>query len=252
MNDALEMNVAGRLMLVLSHLQIKDARRLAIYTSAVSDVVRAQMRKDPAFNCGNMSPFLEQQLASLEDALRARARQPDAVSVPAAEATADRATDKAAKEPQTEVPAKRHKLRSSEYAPPAKSMEEKLKEEREPIQKLILDDCVALGLVKATQAKDLVAGMTGKTSQAAESEIAGVLRQQLHDQVKRFIRKSKGGPWSDPHAQEDLRQDIHMASNVRSVLMLCRQIVKEQKHWEAEHGRGGLLGLFGAKRRHSG
>jgi len=128
-------------------------------------------------------------------------------------------------------------------------MEEKLKDDRQPVQKLLLEDCVAEHLLDRPKAKELIAGMTGKTPQDAELEIVEYLRQELQTQVRHFIRSDKGGPWSKPHAQEDLRKDIHAAKSVRGVLLLCRQIVKEHQEWEREHGQGGILGLFSPRRR---
>jgi hypothetical protein len=143
----------------------------------------------------------------------------------------------------------RHARQASGYVPVAKSMEEKLHDEREPIQKLLVEDCVSAGLIDLPAARQMVAGMAGKTSRDAEREIVERLRQVLQDQARYFIRKAKGGPWANPRTQEDLRQDIHAASSVRSVLLLHRQIVKEYHAWQKEHGRIGILGLFAARRR---
>ena len=75
------------------------------------------------------------------------------------------------------------------------------------------------------------------------------LRQILQDQVKGIIRRLKGGPWASPQVQEDMRQDIHNARSVRSILMLAQQIVKERRAWENQHGKSGLFGgLFGSRR----
>lgn len=145
--------------------------------------------------------------------------------------------------------ADRHHRQASGYVPVARTMEEKLHDEREPIQKLLLEDCVTTGLVDLPTARQLVAGMAGKTSRDAEREIVERLRQVLQDQARYFIRKAKGGPWANPRAQEDLRQDIHAASSVRSVLLLHRQIVKEYQTWQKEHGRVGILGLFASRHR---
>ncbi len=143
----------------------------------------------------------------------------------------------------------RHGRQPSGYVPVARSMEEKLHDEREPIQKLLVEDCVSAGLIDLPTARQMVAGMAGKTSRDAEREIVERLRQVLQDQARYFIRKAKGGPWANPRTQEDLRQDIHAASSVRSVLLLHRQIVKEYHAWQKEHGRIGILGLFAGRRR---
>ena len=131
-------------------------------------------------------------------------------------------------------------------------MEEKLKDDRKPVQKLLLEDCVQARLLDVSRAKELINGMTGKTPQEAELEIVEYLRQELQSQVREFIRGDKDGPWSNPHTQQELREDIHAARTVRGVLLLCRQIVKEHRTWEEEHDQGGILGLFSPRRRTHG
>ena len=242
MDDPLDMNIAGRVMLLLSQQGIKDARRLEIFKCAVGAAVRHRTLHQPGANCGTVEPFLDEQLTLLGAALRQRAAMAATAVEPAPLASEAQAADA--------PPQPRHRARaSSGHVPVVKSMEEKLKDERKPVQKLLLEDCVSAGLINLTRAKELIAGMTGKTSQNAETDIVEILRQVLQDQVKGFIRKSKGGPWSNPRAQEDLRQDIHAARSVRGVLTLRRQILKEHQLWEKEHGHGGILGLFSPRRR---
>jgi hypothetical protein len=127
-------------------------------------------------------------------------------------------------------------------------MEQKLKDERVPIQQLLREDCVHAGLLDRETADRLVAQMSGKTSVDAERELVEDLRQRLQEQVRTFIRKSRGGPWRDPRTQEDLRQDIHAAHSVRSVLFLYRQVLHEYRTWEEEGRRRGILGLFSPRR----
>ena len=67
-------------------------------------------------------------------------------------------------------------------------MEDKLKDERKPVQKLLLEDCVQVGLIDLPTAKRMILEMTGKTSQDAERDIVEDLRQLLQLQVKSFIR----------------------------------------------------------------
>ena len=253
MYGPLEMNIAGRLMLLLSQLGMKDERSLSIYLDAVCAVVRQRAGTEREVHHGNLEPFLEEQLSLLVGALQKRR---GILGMPTAGQGMAAGLDDAAEmqEPgEAQEPAsKRSQKPSSGYVPVARSMEEKLKDDRKPVQKLLLEDCVAERLVDVPKAKELIAGMTGKTPQDAELEIVEYLRQELQTQVKQFIRTDKGGPWSSPHAQEDLRQDIHAARSVRGVLLLCRQIVKEHQEWEREHGHGGILGLFSPRRRSHG
>ena len=253
MNGPLEMNIAGRLMLLLSQLGIKDERSLSVYLDAVCAVVQQRAGTEHEVHHGNLEPFLDEQLGLLVSALQKRR---GILGMPKAAQGLAAAMADAAQTPDSgdqQGPAsKRPQKASTGYVPVAKTMEEKLKDDRKPVQKLLLEDCVAERLVDLPKAKELIAGMTGKTPQDAELEIVEYLRQELQSQVKQFIRTDKGGPWSSPHAQEDLRQDIHAARSVRGVLLLCRQIVKEHQAWEQEHGHGGILGLFSPRRRSHG
>lgn len=253
MNDPLQMNIAGRLMLMLSKHGVNQTRSLSVYLGAVGAVVRQREATAHAVRLGNLEPFLNEQLEMLQTAMQKRrgilgmplftkgtvggggASPATAVSVDAAKSSS-----------------RRQARAASGYVPVAKKMEDKLKDDRKPIQKLLLEDCVAERLLDVSRARDMVAGMTGKAPQDAEREIVEYLREVLQAQVKQFIRSDKGGPWSNPHAQEDLRQDIHAANSVRGVLLLCRQIVKEHQSWEEEHDQGGILGLFSPRRRSHG
>lgn len=253
MNDPLEMNIAGRLMLLLSQLGVKDARRLSIYLKAINAVVLQRANTDRAVHLGNLEPFLSEQLQMLVTALQTRH---GILSVPSVGLGPAAGIDASADTPEPDDDSRSAQRRlakaSSGYVPVVKTMEDKLKDDRKPVQKLLIEDCVAEHLIDVAKAKELIAGMTGKTPQDAEREIVEYLRDVLQTQVKQFIRSAKGGPWSNPHVQEDLRKDIHAANSVRGVLLLCRQIVKEHQNWEKEHGHGGILGLFSPRRKSHG
>jgi hypothetical protein len=281
----LEVTVAGQVMLLLSRHGLRDARCLAIYRQAVLDAVRHCAGEDGGDSLVTCSALVRDQIDLLERAiLRRLGSEIELYVQPPGEAAAGESADSGTQGPGQAAPAPaatgsgsaaestglvepepepadepaeadqparndRHARQASGYVPVAKSMEEKLHDEREPIQKLLIEDCVNAGLVDLPTARQLVAGMAGKTSRDAEREIVERLRQVLQDQARYFIRKAKGGPWANPRAQEDLRQDIHAASSVRSVLLLHRQIVKEYQTWQKEHGRIGILGLFASRRR---
>ncbi|MCB1800740.1 MAG: hypothetical protein KDI82_03535 [Gammaproteobacteria bacterium] len=273
MSDAIEVNVTGRLMLLLTRQHLLDNRSLSLYQCAVSEAVRRRLADVGAQGMSaDFERLLDEQLALLERALGARAannadetahvvfadelgRQglPEAAvaSDDAAVANPESgASEEVQRVEENEATLTRRAPRApSGYVPTVKSMEEKLQDERKPIQSLLREDCVRVGLIDGNVAKRLIQGMTGKTSQQAEQDIVEHLRQTLQDQVKTFIRKAKGGPWADPRTQEDLRKDIHAARSVRSILMLARQVVKEYQLWQRENHRGGILGLFSPRKR---
>lgn len=235
-DDCMEMNIAGQVMLLLTRLGIRDAQSLRVYRQAVLDAVRRQVSEQEVQQPDAMQALIRHQLDLLEASLQTL---PDRVAVRQAASPGAAAGGAAAS----------RNRRPSGYVPEARSMEEKLQVEREPVQQLLREDCVRVGLVDKDTAERLVRGMTGKTSADAEQEIVEYLRQRLQDQVKSFIRKAKGGPWSDPRTQDDLRRDIHTARSVRSVLMMSRQVLKEYQIWEKEHGRHGILGLFSPRKK---
>ncbi|MDJ0741251.1 MAG: hypothetical protein QNJ91_16160 [Gammaproteobacteria bacterium] len=254
MSDLIDVNVTGRLMVLLKRHDLLDNRCLQIYQRAVSDAVRRRL--SPGNGLAGIDPLLDEQLQLLDNALLQRISDasPALAATPAvvdgADAEAAETADAVAAETDAAAGrAGRDARHPSGYVPPVKSMEEKLQDARKPVQTLLREDCVRVGLIDAELADTLVFGMTGKTSEQAEQDIVERLRQILQDQVKAFIRKAKGGPWGDPRTQEELRKDIHAARSVRSILMLARQVTKEYRTWEREQHRGGILGLFSPRRK---
>lgn len=231
MIDALEMNSAARVMLLAASLGIDDARSLRIYQRAVLDAVRCRLCGSDTFEDA-VERILAQELDMLKTAVLARRTQVDAGSTQSVH----------------EVSSKAQKAQSG-YVPQVKPLEEKLKATRKPVQKLITEDCVAMGLVEPDLAERLVLGMMGKYSRDAELEVVELLRTKLHEQVRAFLRHAKGCALANPRAQEELREDIARVTSVGGLLMLCRQINREQARWDKAHPRGGLRGLLGSLRR---
>lgn len=281
MDNPLEVIVAGQVMLLLNRHGLRDARCLSIYRRAVLDAVRHCSARHGDDSLAHCTALVREQMELLERALLRRLGHEQTVDqglidveieieidVPGelpgrAAADSAQSADVQAQADDTDgsgcntvvdavdaaVRPERLARQPSGYVPTARSMEEKLQDEREPIQKLLLEDCVSTGLIDVPTAQQLIQAMVGKTARDAERDIVEHLRQVLQQQARYFIRKAKGGPWANPRAQEDLRKDIHASSSVRSVLMLHRQIVKEYQTWQQENGRVGILGLFSTRRR---
>ncbi len=231
--------------MVTSRYGITDLSRVAVFVRALTEVVD-HFHPQGRPSLLSLEPLIREQLDLLEKALqRAQAdeiRFSDSVLPP-------REEDPPAQEQSEleEKPAARHKRQpklGAETTVTVKSKEEKLRDEREPVQKLLREDCVHAGLLDKKKAETLIRSMLGKEPQQAEQDIVDQLRQILQDQVKAAIRR-KNGPWTTPQAQEDMRKDIHNTRSVKSVLMLARQIRKEMQDWKKQNGKGGLLGLFG-------
>lgn len=250
MADALEMNLCGRIMLGVRRHGTSDPRRVAVLARAVVAVIDHHYPDDrPSLVA--LEPLITEQLALLEAALMERKMRK---ALGSDEAGAMLPASVAEEKPPPEAPEKRtlrkRTLKGKGHTVVAKSMDEKLKEGRQPVQELLEKDCVDLGLLDRKQAQRLIRGMLGKKPEEAEQEIVEQLRQILQDQVKGIIRQLKGGPWAKPQAQEEIRQDISHARSVKSLLMLTRQVIKERREWERKHGKGGLFGgLLSGRRR---
>ena len=259
MSDPLHVNLKVRVALLVQSFGILDLERVNVFVRAIEDVV------DQHYPQGRptlltLEPLISEQLVFLESALgAARAgaglssggvfppvtepENPGLEQVDQDEAQEADAEEQASEEPTR--PRRRLQQLRGNGGVEAKSMEEKLRDEREPIQQLISEDCVAAGLLNKKQAKKMLGSLLGKRPQEAEAEIVEQLRRILQEQVKATVRRSKGCPWSKPAAQEEMRKDIQSARSVKSILMLARQISKEQQQWKKANGKGGLLGMFG-------
>jgi hypothetical protein len=147
---------------------------------------------------------------------------------------------------ETEQPAKK---KDPDRLPKAKVMTERLQEERKPIKELLTADCVKLGLVERKRANYLITQLAGKKPKEAELEVVMELRNNLHKQIKDFIRKHKGGPWATPTQQEEIRLDIVQTPTIRSLIFLTKQLFKERQKWLADNAKGSLLGdMISAKK----
>jgi hypothetical protein len=129
------------------------------------------------------------------------------------------------------------------YVPEAKSMPERLKDRRVDMEHLLLNDCVTLKLVSPKEAKKMKRGLVGKDPAKAEEEVVALLRNSLHAQIRKFIRKHNGGPWATATIQTEVRMDIARTKTVRSLVSLSRQLLEEREGWLAKN-KGSLTGRF--------
>lgn len=240
--------VSGRVFSSCRSCGVREPARIAYYTRAVEQAVLAVLAglDDPV---GRFDGVLAGQTALLEAALQAQgsgARRhaagcADQDAVPGsavAEAPAPRRPEPAG-----------HGAVPAPAAPPpsARGMEQKLQEARKPLCKLLREECVHLGLVTAERAEELVHGLAGRLREDAEADIVAELRNNLHHQMRAYIRQQKGGPWPTPKSQEELRLDIVATRSVSSLLTLARQLLRERTQWESRHKVGRVRSLLGGK-----
>jgi len=252
MTATLEINLVGRIMLGAPRHGISDPIQARRFARAIMAVIEHEYPNGgPGLIA--LEPLITEQLLLLEASLvNARLQQGTAAPcvIPTCEQApvAETAVELEAEQEEPTSPRQRN-LKGKGHTVVAKPMEEKLRDERAPVSQLLREECVSLGLIDQQQAEDLVGGMLGKSPQEGEQLAVERLRQILQEQVKGIIRRLKGGPWSSPMAQEAMRQDIHNARSVRSIIMLTRQVIKERRAWEKEHGMGGMFGgLFGSRK----
>lgn len=251
-DDLININVSGRVLVACRGKGVPTPKCVAIYTRAVREAVDKLLEGKPV-TIGSIESVLTSQTALLEESLRTLPERleekpsvvfdPD-VEIP--EQFVEEETEPAEEIEEVKEEKKRPKEESKKKPEPV-TMEEKLKQERKPLRKLISEDCVTLGLVTKDRAKKMLVEMTGRMPEEAEELVIGELRNNLHDQVRKFMRKNKGGPWNTPMVQEELRLDIVSTRSVITLLTLTRQILREREKWEAENKKGLLHSLVGGK-----
>jgi hypothetical protein len=252
LRNVIHINVVGRVFMSCVAAGISDVRRIAVYVSAVEEAMGSRCAGVPP-PTEHIQTLLDEQIALLERALESYASG-DEVSAEGApdepfSAEAESGLLLAAGSTQDEEGAEKDAVRrtSRRAATDPLAMEEKLKQARKPIQKILREDCVQLGLVGAEDAERLVRMLAGRTRDEGEAQVVAELRNSLHQQIRRYIRKHKGGPWPSPKSQDDLRVDIVATRTVHGLLTLTRQILRERTKWESVQKKGVLGNLLGGK-----
>lgn len=253
MSDTLEIIIAGRIMLGAPRHGVSGQDRIRLFARSIIAVVdHHHPGERPGLRA--LEPLLKEQLDLLERSVLGLSPTLSEAPAPAMRPDSG-ASEAGSKDEEASDDAKpREPVVSTRSAVPAKPLAEKLQEQRAPVQQLLRLDCVNLGLIDLKQAEKLVQSMAGKPPEEGERDVVEVLRKILQDHVKGIVRRLKGGPWSTPQSQEEMRQDIGNARSVRSIILLTRQVIKERHAWEAQgKGRGGILsGLFGSRGRLAG
>lgn len=218
--------------------RIMNPKRQAIFCHSIVDAVIAQLPQGQDLNEAGLKRLTEQQIALLKQSLdtlpkrlaeekaRLRALQADSrTAVLAGE------TDQQAEAAAATVVA-------------ARSMEEKLADSREVMTKLIRVDCVQLGLLTPERAEQVCRHLAGKTPEQAEQDVVTEIRNNLHQQIRKIIRKLKGGPWKSVKQQDELRLEIASTGSLQSVIKLTRHLFRERDTWEKQHARQGIRSLL--------
>jgi hypothetical protein len=122
-------------------------------------------------------------------------------------------------------------------------MPERLKDRRSIMEHLLDNDCITLKLVTPEEAKKYKHELLGKVPEKAEEELVALLRNVLHEQVRKFIRKNNGGPWATATLQHEVRMDITKTRSLRSLVTLARELLNEREEWLVKT-KSSLTGRF--------
>jgi hypothetical protein len=235
LEKAVDLNLAARVTLLCSAHGIKDPLEINTRRESVKRDLMERITMNPV-GIERLSDLLDICIAEMESEL---------VQSVEGEKTAKAKSPEPSENKQSagrkQAGAESTQKTGSGYRPRSAALSDKLVSERKPIQTLLREDCVQIGLLKPQRAEYLATQFSGKLTIEAEEEVLVELRQNLHEHVRRIIRKLDGGPWPTPKEQEDLRLEIAEIPTVRSLLFLTRQILREREEWLDKHSITGRL-----------
>jgi hypothetical protein len=241
LEKAVDLNLAARVMLVCNMHGLKDSVEISSKRENVKQQVMQRI-SDRGVGVEGISELLDECIGELELELEQGIVHGESIT-PCNDPSEE---EQATPDPNQAAPSIKQK-KTTGYQPHAAEMTKKLKDERKPIQNLLREDCVQLGLLEPKRAEYLITQFAGKLPHVAEEEVVIELRNNLHQQVRRFMRKHKGGPWASPKDQEELRLEIARTPTVRSTLFLTRQLLRERQQWLNKSKRSITGRLFGSR-----
>ncbi|PVV14238.1 MAG: hypothetical protein B6D72_04300 [gamma proteobacterium symbiont of Ctena orbiculata] len=216
-----EVNVQGRVFIICQTHGVTDPTIIGYYTEILQQAIVAMLTDESTPSdfhklLNEQVEWLEQEIGQIRDVPQQNGSE-----------TTIEEDAESGQQPQLLNANKK----ATGYVPDAKSMPERLKDRRADMEHLLLNDCVTLKLVSPNQAKKLKHGLLGKDPEKAEEEVVALLRNSLHAQVRKFIRKHNGGPWATATLQTEVRMDITRTRTVRSLVSLSRQLLEERQEW---------------------
>ncbi len=245
LEKAIDLNLTARVLLVCSAHNIKLPEEINRRKEKVKQAVMRRVVEN-GIGAEGLSELLDECIARLEFELEHPNDNSDSPTKGPVDSIHGATREEAVADRQS-ADIKMQWNNDSAYRLRAVGMTQKLESERKPIQTLLLEDCVQLGLLKRKRAEYLVTQFSGKLPNEAEEEVVVELRNNLHQQIRRFMRKHKGGPWASPKEQEDLRLEIARTPTVRSLLFLTRQILRERREWLDKNSNSITGWLFGKR-----
>lgn len=239
----LSINVTGRVFMLCTNEGVKKASLIRVYEEEVRQALEQKALEGA--DLAALEVLMQEELERLRLRISGEEIAPAAVeektpkieqqAKPEAEPDEVEATETTAIEKKPE----KKSAKATGYKPEAAAMQEKLALERKPLGELLLKDCVQQQLLTPKRAKYWVHNLSGRLKNEVEADIVGELAQNLHDKVKKFIRKNRGcNPWPTPILQDQLRTDIISVRTVKGVLLLSSQLNREIRQCEQGDGSG--------------
>lgn len=234
----IEVNIKGRVFAICHAHSILDPTIIGYYNDILQQAVQAKL--DAAASPADFCRVLDEQAAWLEAEIDQK--------------PVELVGEESVEEVEGQVPAGEACLQEepgrkqpSGYVPKAKSMPERLADQRVGIQDLLEKECVTLKLITPEQAKQMRLRLLGQEPEKAEEELVAELRNILHQQVRAFIRKHDGGPWATVKLQHELRMDIVATHSLRSLVTLAKELLAEREEWLQKNRVSLSARLFGGK-----
>jgi hypothetical protein len=229
----IKVNTQGRVFVTCQARGVTDPAIIGFYVEILEQAIFSILGDDSTV--ADFHQVLNEQLAWLEGELDQV--RTESAAAPEAGAQAVAAT------PLSVTAIEHAQKTASGYMPDAKSMPERLKDARADMVHLLDNDCITLKLVTPDQSKAFKRGLLGKDPEKGEEELVTALRNVLHEQVRKFIRKHNGGPWATASMQHDIRMDISRTRTLRSLVILARSLLNEREEW-LDKTKHSLTGRF--------
>lgn len=235
----IKVNTQGRVFVTCQSRGVYDPAIIGYYAEILEQEILALLPDEstPA----EFHRILGERLLWLENELdQVREESPLRSSVPESGVAAEFVSEEAF---ETTTTSTREEKKTSGYVPEAITLPERLKDQRSIMEHLLNNDCITLKLVTPEEAKHFKHELTGKLPETAEEELVTRLRNVLHEQVRKFIRKNNGGPWATASLQHEVRMDITKTRSLRSLVSLARELLNEREEWLAKT-KSSLTGRF--------
>ena len=226
----IKVNTQGRVFVTCQTRGVTDPLIIGYYVEILEQAILSELTDDSTV--ADFNRVLNEQVVWLEGEL-------DQVAPGPAE---PQPAEAALEDPALSLPEKERK-KATGYVPEAKAMPERLRDARSDMVHLLDNDCITLKLVTPDEAQSYKRGLLGKAPEKAEEELVTALRNVLHAQVRKFIRKHNGGPWATASLQHEIRMDITRTRSLRSLVTLARELLKERDEW-LDKTKHSLTGRF--------